>query len=478
MSTHLPVGAEGGTDRPRRGASPLVSKLLRHYVNLPVLLLGITEFLVLLGAFFVASRAGLDSLSMTRSVLFAAVVSVSFVSMGLYRVRSRQRSLGMLLRLVVAMTLAAAALMVLFYVAPLFAVEPASLAAALITALVVVATIRVAFYRLADEALFKRRILVYGAGRKAAGLLTMPHRYDMRGFHLLGFVPPPRLPRVVPEANILEAGPSLLEQARALDADEIVVAIDDRRNAFPVQELLDCKLRGIKVTDAITFFERETGKVKLDLLYPSWMIFSEGFSRNLLHSRLQRVFDVLASLALLACTWWIMLITAFAIWAESGFRHPVFYRQTRVGFEGRPFEVLKFRSMTVDAEQAGQAVWARENDQRVTRVGAVIRKYRIDELPQIFNVLRGDMSFVGPRPERPSFVEELSRQIPYYRERHFVKPGITGWAQLCYRYGSSMEDSMEKLQYDLYYLKHRSLTFDLMILLQTAEVVLLRQGSR
>ena len=159
-------------------------------------------------------------------------------------------------------------------------------------------------------------------------------------------------------------------------------------------------------------------------------------------------------------------------------RHPIFYRQTRVGYEGRVFEVLKFRSMRPDAEKDGLAVWAKENDDRVTRVGAFIRKYRIDELPQIFNVLRGDMSFVGPRPERPTFVDELSRKIPYYRERHSVKPGITGWAQLCYRYGSTDEDALEKLQYDLYYVKNRSFLFDLMILLQTAEVVLWRQGAR
>jgi sugar transferase (PEP-CTERM system associated) len=475
MSTHYPVGA--GSQRSEPGAPRrLTSKLLRHYVHLPILLLGLTEFLILLGAFVFSSRTGLDAL--WRCSLFAGVVTVSFVSMGLYRVRSTQRTIGMMLRLVLGLIMAGMALVVLFYFVPPLATGRDELAIALLTSFLLVAVVRATFYRLADEDLFKRRVLVFGAGRKAASLLSMPRRYDMRGFNLLGFVPPPKLPRDVDEELIVEPRGSLLELARALDVDEIVVAIDDRRNAFPVQELLDCKLRGIQVTDAITFFERETGKVKLDLLYPSWMIFSEGFSRNLLHSRLQRVFDVIASLSLLALTWWIMLITALAIWLESGLRHPVFYRQVRVGFEGEPFEVLKFRSMTVDAESEGKPVWARENDQRVTRVGAFIRKYRIDELPQIFNVLRGEMSFVGPRPERPGFVEDLSRQIPYYRERHFVKPGITGWAQLCYRYGSSTEDALEKLQYDLYYLKHRSLIFDLMILLQTAEVVLLRQGSR
>ncbi len=478
MSTHYPVRAS--QEALRHQPPRLTSKLLRHYVNLPILLLGILEFLILCAsAAFASSYGKLSDVPAVTCLIYGSVGALSFVSMGLYRVRSTQRTLGMMLRVAVGLFLAMLALVLIFFVVPSQAMGRRELAQALLTSLLLVALVRIAFYRLVGEDLFKRRVLVFGAGRKAASLLSMPHRYDMRGFLLLGFVAPPKIGREVDESRILDLnGESLLDFARAHDVDEIVVAIDDRRNAFPVQELLDCKLRGIEVTDAITFFERETGKVKLDLLYPSWMIFSEGFSRNLVHSRLQRVFDLLASTALLAVTWPIMLVTALAIWAESGFRDPVFYRQVRVGFEGRDFEVLKFRSMTMNAESEGKPVWARENDQRVTRVGGFIRKYRIDELPQIFNVLRGEMSFVGPRPERPSFVDELSRQIPYYRERHFVKPGITGWAQLCYRYGSSTEDALEKLQYDLYYLKHRSVMFDLMILLQTAEVVLLRQGSR
>ncbi|MEM9386292.1 MAG: TIGR03013 family XrtA/PEP-CTERM system glycosyltransferase [Pseudomonadota bacterium] len=482
MSTHYPVGAQqrvsAGNQRPR-----IISKFLRHYVNLPVLLLAVFEFVILFAAAAIAVAVTADEhvarLPQPWCLLFATVTSLSFISMGLYRVRSIQRTLGMILRVVLGLFMAGLALVLVFYAFPAASVHPTALGGALVTALGLVSLVRIAFYRLAGENLFKRRVLVYGAGRKAAGLLSLPQRYDMRGFRLLGFVPPPNLDREVEDEQVIDLeASSLLGYAREHDIDEIVVAIDDRRNAFPVQELLDCKLRGINVTDAISFVERETGKVKLDLLYPSWMIFSEGFSRNLLHSRVQRIFDVIASLSLLALTWWVMLITALAIWVESGFKHSVLYKQVRVGFEGRHFEVMKFRSMSPDAESGGKAVWAIENDKRVTRVGAVIRKYRIDELPQIFNVLRGDMSFVGPRPERPNFVEELSALIPYYRERHFVKPGITGWAQLCYRYGSSTEDAMEKLQYDLYYLKHRSVVFDLMILLQTAEVVLLRQGAR
>jgi exopolysaccharide biosynthesis polyprenyl glycosylphosphotransferase len=208
------------------------------------------------------------------------------------------------------------------------------------------------------------------------------------------------------------------------------------------------------------------------------MIFGEGFRRDPVRLASERAFDVLAGVFLLAVSWPFMLLTALAIKLEDGWSAPVLYRQIRVGLEGCHFHVLKFRSMSIDAEQDGQARWAEKRDPRVTRVGSVIRKIRFDELPQIINVLRGDMSFVGPRPERPEFVDELNEQIPYYRERHYVKPGITGWAQLCYPYGSSAHDAAEKLQYDLYYVKNHSLLFDLMILLQTAEVVLWGKGGR
>jgi sugar transferase (PEP-CTERM system associated) len=245
-----------------------------------------------------------------------------------------------------------------------------------------------------------------------------------------------------------------------------------------VRELLDCRLAGVEVIDLVSFLERETGRVHLDVLNPSWIIFSEGFRRDGLRQATKRAFDIVASFALVLVTWPVMLLTAVGIKLEEGIRAPILYRQRRVGLDGRDFDVLKFRSMRVDAERDGKARWATGNDDRVTRMGRLIRKVRVDELPQIFNVLRGDMSFVGPRPERPQFVSELSDSIPYYEERHCAKPGITGWAQICYPYGSSEKDSLEKLQYDLYYLKNHSLLFDMMILLQTVEVVLMGKGGR
>jgi sugar transferase (PEP-CTERM system associated) len=254
--------------------------------------------------------------------------------------------------------------------------------------------------------------------------------------------------------------------------------MDDRRRAFPVRDLLECRLAGIDVIDLLTFLERETGRVRIDVLNPSWLIFGKGFRRGSLRRFSSSLLDVFASVVLLVVSLPVMLATIIAIKAEDGWRAPVFYRQERVGLWGRSFHLLKFRSMRIDAEANGEAQWAQKQDPRVTRVGAAIRKLRIDELPQILNVLRGDMCFVGPRPERPQFVESLAERIPYYTQRHCVKPGITGWAQLCYPYGSSQQDATEKLQYDLYYIKNSGFLLDLSILVQTAEVVIFGKGAR
>lgn len=276
----------------------------------------------------------------------------------------------------------------------------------------------------------------------------------------------------------LGPGERLRDLAQSAGVDEIVVAMDDRRREFPVRELLDCRLAGIEVIDLVSFLERETGRVRLDVLNPSWIIFGEGFRRDPVRQFTKRAFDVAAALLLLVVTLPFIVLTGIAIALEDGLRGPYFYRQRRVGLDGKVFDVLKFRSMTVDAESDGRPRWATSGDSRVTRVGRFIRKVRIDELPQVFNVLRGDMSFVGPRPERPEFVSQFGDSVPYYDERHCAKPGITGWAQLCYPYGASEKDAIEKLQYDLYYVKNHTLLFDLMILLQTVEVVVFGKGGR
>jgi sugar transferase (PEP-CTERM system associated) len=243
-----------------------------------------------------------------------------------------------------------------------------------------------------------------------------------------------------------------------------------------VQQLLECKMNGTKITELPNFFEQEHRQVLLESLNPSWMVLGDGFRQGLLGNIVKRVFDLTLSSAMLVFTLPVTLLAALCIYLESG--APVLYRQQRVGQGGRIFTLYKLRSMRIDAESGGAAQWARLDDDRATRVGRFIRKWRIDELPQILNVLRGDMSFVGPRPERPVFVEQLGKQIPYYALRLGAKPGITGWAQVRYRYGASVDDAIEKLQYDLYYVKNRCLFLDLMIMLATVEVVLWGRGAR
>jgi sugar transferase (PEP-CTERM system associated) len=282
----------------------------------------------------------------------------------------------------------------------------------------------------------------------------------------------------VPSHKVIHLNIPLVEFALEEQVDEIVVAVQDRRQCLPLDELLNCRLSGIGIIDLTNFLERETGKLNLTTLSSGWIIFCDGFVQSVLRGFTQRLFDIVSSATLLMVTWPIIAAAALAIRLESGKGQPIFYRQSRVGRNQRVFEILKFRSMRVDAEATGSPLWATKGDDRITRVGAIMRKYRIDELPQIFNVLRGDMSLVGPRPERPEFVDDLGKKIPFYPERHRVRPGLAGWAQMHYPYGDCEKDAYEKLQYDLYYVKNCSLFLDFMILLQTAEVILWGKGAR
>jgi sugar transferase (PEP-CTERM system associated) len=409
---------------------------------------------------------------------FAAVMMIAMLSMGLYSRQQRARLTGVLLRVLAALTGGSAGFGLIAYLHPAWSMDRRVFLLAGPIAFLIVAVIRYVVDRYVDEQIFKRRVLVYGAGRRAMSISQLRRRTDQRGFVICGYVATEGDRLDVAQDKLVQPDESLLRHCRKHDIDEIVIAMDDRRRAFPVHELLECRLVGIEITELVDFLERETGKVRLDVLNPSWMIFAKGFRRTPLRLMTERALDLAASAAILAFAWPFMLLVALAIKLEDGLGAPVLYGQTRVGLEGRHFRVLKFRSMRVDAEKGGRAIWAVKKDPRVTRVGAFIRKTRLDELPQLFNVLRGDMSFVGPRPERPEFVSQLEQRIPYYRERHAVKPGITGWAQLCYPYGSSEQDAAEKLQYDLYYVKNHNLLFDLMILIQTAEVVLWGKGAR
>jgi sugar transferase (PEP-CTERM system associated) len=465
-------------------------RILGQYLPASLAVLALVEaglcFLALYAAVCIRFQVGVSSLPRLakdfgplwlRGVAFSVIVITCLLAFGLYNTRQRTQLSGILARLLLALLVSSCVIAALFYVIPSNHLFRGVAAIAVILSVCGVLASRMVFARVADEEIFKRRVLVYGSGHAASAVARLRRSNDRHGFALAGFVQPPGEERVVPSDRVLDSAGDLCALCEQLGVTEVVVAMDDRRCGFPIPELLDCRLAGIDVTELLTFLERETGRVRIDVLNPSWMIFGQGFRRDPLRLFSSRALDLLASLAVLVVALPAMVLTFFAIKLEDGWQAPALYSQARVGLGGKVFKVLKFRSMRQDAELNG-AQWAQHADPRVTRVGAIIRKLRIDELPQVINVLRGHMSFVGPRPERPEFVAQLAEKIPYYVQRHCVKPGITGWAQLCYSYGSSEADALEKLQYDLYYIKNNSLLFDLAILIQTAEVVLFGKGAR
>ena len=411
-----------------------------------------------------------------KSVLVALILVLAMTSMGLYQTRQRLTRNGVTVRVGVAIALAAVGLGVMYFVFPAVALGRGLVAIGLFMTALIMLSLRLTIVLRLGQNLMRKRVLFFGAGERAAKLLEFRRASDKIGYKLVGFVPAPGDTIKVDEERLLRSDESLAELVRKHRIDEVVVAMDDRRAGFPVEELMQCKLAGRQVRDVVDFLERETGRVMLDITKPSWFIFSEGFSRHSRRVFSSRVFDLAAASALTIIALPLMLIAMAAIVATDGF--PVFYTQTRVGLHGKTFRLYKLRSMRRDAESAGKPVWASQDDDRILPAGRFLRKARIDELPQLFNVLKGDMSVVGPRPERPEFVASLAEKLPYYHERHTVRPGLTGWAQVSYPYSSSEEDAMKKLQHDIYYVKNHNLIFDLMILLQTAEVVLWSKGAR
>ena len=412
-----------------------------------------------------------------RAVIFAMFITVAMVAFGLYQVHVRHNRMEFLLRLTMSFAFGGIGLLVLYYLLPSTYIGRGVLAISLVVGFLAIGGLRLLVGRVVKTDVFRRRVLVLGAGTNADLINSrMRRRADRQSFLIVGFLPMADQPVMVPEQMLLNTDFALSEIAEWLQVFEIVVAPDERRGALPMEEMLMCAQRGITITDVSTFFEREAGMVKLSVADPSWLAFSGGFDHSIPRRLSKRFFDLAAACSLLLVAWPFMLLVAACVALES--RGPILYRQTRVGENGRSFELYKFRSMRVDAEADGVARWANKDDDRTTRVGRIIRLSRLDELPQLFNVLRGDMSFVGPRPERPQFVEMLSREVRYYNVRHCVKPGLTGWAQVRYPYGASVRDAEEKLTFDLFYVKNHGLVFDIMILLQTVEVVLFHRGSR
>ena len=460
---------------------------INSFIRTPLLLMAVVEALILYSSVYFGALVVYGSLENCERVIgslapkagtVAVVTVASLVAMGLYHFHQRFYFREAVARVLVGIMAGFFVLAVVYYALPFLAVSRDVATVAAGYSLVLLMVVRLYFVRNVDENAFRRRTLIYGAGERAGSISDLRRRADRRGFVVVGKVAAPGDTSMSSSDALKANGDSILDLAVDRTADEIVVAMDDRRGNLPIRELLDARLRGIDVIDLLEFMERETGKIRIDLVNPGWLIFQPGFRKSRFRLFTKRAVDVLASSALLFISWPIMLCVVIAIKIEDGFRAPVLYRQTRVGRGNGNFDVLKFRSMRTDAESDGKAVWALENDTRITKVGDFLRRVRLDELPQVFNVLAGEMSLVGPRPERPEFVEGLRENVPYYAERHTVKPGVTGWAQVRYSYGASEEDATEKLQYDLYYVKNQSLLLDILIILQTVEVVLWGKGAR
>ncbi len=459
----------------------------KSQVRTPLLLMAGVEFVILFSSVYVAGVMVAGSIAecerllgplAPKAALVTLVTIVSLGAMGLYQYHQRLYFSEAAVRVLVGLTAACLGLAVLFYAFPVLMITREIATIAIVYALVLLLIVRYWFVHTVDYHVFRRSTLVYGAGERAASIASIRRKADRRGFKIVGRVAATG-DKLIDDEDVLHTGATTIaEIAIEKGAEEIVVAMDDRRGNLPIRDLLDAKLKGIDVIDLLEFLERETGKIRIDLVSPGWLIFSPGFRRSKLRQFAKRALDIVVSGTLLLVAWPVMLFVALAIKTEDGITAPVFYKQFRVGRGNEPFNVLKFRSMREDAEKDGKAVWATKNDSRITRVGNFLRNTRLDELPQVFNVLAGTMSVVGPRPERPEFVEDLQRNIPYYSERHVVKPGVTGWAQLKYSYGASEEDAVEKLQFDLYYIKNQTLLLDILIILQTVEVVLWGKGAR
>lgn len=414
-----------------------------------------------------------------RSMVFATIIVIGMIAMGQYQAHIRMTRFGLVARQFVAFVLGGLLLAVGYYVVPQAYVGRGVLAIALLLGFVLVLGLRTLFLQLVEVDALKRRVLILGAGHRAAQIHNqMRRRTDRRGFFVVGYLPRANEAVAVPDDHLIHTHLPLHVLVQREQIDEVVVGVDDRRGHMPMDDLLECRQMGTTITDLTSFFERESGRLQLTILDPSWLVFSGGFNATPLRQLSKRCFDLGAAAMLLLLCWPLMLLEVIAIRIESGAGQPILYRQERVGAHGRTFLLLKFRSMRTDAERDGIARWASKNDDRVTRVGRISRKLRIDELPQLWNVLKGDMSIVGPRPERPQFVADLVTQIRYYSLRHCLKPGLAGWAQLSYPYGATVEEAAEKLKYDLFYVKNHNLLLDLLILIQTVEVVLFGRGAR
>jgi sugar transferase (PEP-CTERM system associated) len=455
-------------------------RLFNHYLSIRLILLtaleGLVLFLSVIAGFHLRfASQDLDSPNL-EAVIFTVVMLMSMSALGMYQLHAESFQTTVH-RLLIAYGVSLLLISLVFYLLPDLYVGRGVMAWSSLLAVGSVLLIRTVFFYLTEAGLPRRRVLVVGNSEEAETVIRFLHLGEGRGAtRYVGLYP------VMPERDAEERDhtvdhDALLRMVKALRVSEIVIAVRERRGGvLPLRQLLDCKLHGVKVVDMQAFYEREVGVLRIDTMRASAMIFGDGFDRGIARDVVKRLFDLAVSLVLLVATLPLLLVAMIAIFLESG--GPLFYIQERVGQGGRTFRIIKLRTMRPDAESDGTPRWADRNDSRITRVGQLLRNTRIDELPQLWNVLVGDMSFVGPRPERPYFVRQLIERIPFYDVRHSVKPGVTGWAQVRYSYGASVEDGLAKLQYDLYYVKNHSLFLDLMVMVETVQVVVLGKGAR
>jgi len=459
-------------------------RIFRHYLSARLILIIGLETLV----FVLALQLGLafslpgaqhrvDAPWYLTTGAFVVSMLVLMNIVGLYNRDHWADQQSVRVRLLAAVVLVGSIFLLVPHVAPYPDMEPRGIAIMDAAVVLGVALVRFVFYKWDRLATLKPRVLVLGTGSRVSEFAELAQRN--RNCEIVGYLPvASATEHFVPAGMVLPLAPdeSLVQLVKRHRIDHIVLAVRDRRGKLPLQDLLDCKMQGVRITELSTAFEREYRQVALETITPSWVMLEDGFHQGIVRTAVKRLFDLFVAATLLFLTLPVLIAAAVCIAVESGF--PILYRQERVGQGGRAFSMYKLRSMRQDAERDGTPRWASAHDDRTTRVGRVLRKLRIDELPQLINVFKGDMSFVGPRPERPYFVDKLVKQLPYYSLRHTIKPGITGWAQVCYPYGASLEETTEKLKYDLYYVKNHALFLDLVILFATVEVVLTGKGAR
>jgi len=460
-------------------------RLFKHYIPHAVLMLGFFDFVLLVAAAETGWVLRAHQIEMHISEIytrigpllsFAIALQTAMIAVGVYGAEALTSIRFATARLLVAISLGVIFLSVMHFATPDLTLWRSNSLYAMLLSFAFLIVLRVLLGSMLGGEAFKRRLVVLGAGKRADRIRHLERRPGS-GFIVVGYIAMNDGEQVIQESINRNAIYNLSDFVVRLAASEVILALEERRNSVPMSDLLRIKTTGVHVNDLSTFLERETGRVDLDTVNPSWLIFSDGFSSGQRLSAIaKRLFDVLASALLLLLTAPLVVFGALLVLVDS--RGSAFYKQLRVGLYGEEFYIVKLRTMRQDAEVAGKAVWAEKDDPRITRTGRILRKLRIDELPQAWNVLKGDMSFVGPRPERRQFVEDLEQQLRYYGERHMVKPGITGWAQINYPYGASLEDARNKLEYDLYYAKNYSPFLDLLIILQTIRVILWPEGAR